>query len=87
MKEHLSSMARELAKLKREGKEREGGGDGDSLGVESTPEEGEEDSLREIKPSEKVTTSLDWYCCIELSQAQPSMKIVFEQNSIKTQNI
>ena len=52
MKEHLSSMARELAKLKREGKEIEGGGDGDSLGVEFTPEEGEEDSLREIKPSD-----------------------------------
>lgn len=55
LKEHLSSMARELAE--REGKEREGG-DMDSLGTGSTQEEeGEEDSLREINPSERMKTN------------------------------
>ena len=51
LKEHLSSMARELAEKERggerEGKEREG--ERDSLGEESTHEE--EDSLVDVKPS------------------------------------
>ena len=56
LKEHLSSMARELAE--RGGREREG--DRDSLGAEDEGEEGEgegegeEDSLRELKPGKKI---------------------------------
>ena len=52
MKEHLSSMTRELAE--RDGRdEREGERERDSLGAESTQDEGETDSLGEIKPGKK----------------------------------
>ena len=48
LKEHLSSMARELAERE------ERGGERDSLGVGSTQDEGETDSLGEIKPGKII---------------------------------
>ena len=49
LKEHLSSMTRELAERDERGGERER----DSLGAGSTQDEGETDSLGEIKPGKK----------------------------------
>ena len=53
LKEHLSSMARELAE--RDGRDERGGErERDSLGAGSTQDEGETDSLGEIKPGKKL---------------------------------
>ena len=53
LKEHLSSMTRELAE--RDGRDERGGErERDSLGAESTQDEGETDSLGEIKPGKKL---------------------------------
>ena len=52
LKEHLSSMTREL--VERDGRDERGGErERDSLGVGSTQDEGETDSLGEIKPGKK----------------------------------
>ena len=52
MKEHLSSISKELAE--RDGRDERGGERArDSLEAESTQDEGETDSLGEIKPSKK----------------------------------
>ena len=57
LKEHLSSMARELAERDRR---EERGGERDSLGAGSTQDEGETDSLGEIKPGKKIQIVRNW---------------------------